>query len=139
MLLTDDLRQANLAELQAAKGWQNRYKILLGWSKLISTKPQIRLPENLVQGCESPTWVQAEVNAGTCRLAIDSDSRVVKGLAVLLLLIIDDKSPAEIHSPQIEQAFTALELGKHLSPSRNNGFKGMLERVRELATTASRP
>lgn len=131
----DDLSQASLADLQAARGWQNRYKILLGWSRLIREKPAIRQPENLIKGCETPTWLVAEKAGDRFRFAIDSDSRVVKGLAVLLLLLADGKSADDIQSERIEQTFTALELGKHLSPSRSNGFKGMLDRLRQLTNS----
>ena len=128
-MLSDDLSSASLTELLDNKGWQNRYKMLLQWSKLVGEKSAIRSEANVVKGCALKTWLVHELDDGRHFFAVDSDSRVVKGLAVLLLLQIDGKSTAEIQALDIDAFMLELDLHKHLSPSRGNGFKALLDKA----------
>ena len=128
-IFIDDLSAADMAVLMSAAGWQNRYKILLGWGKLISYKETIRVAENKVKGCALDTWLVHDLREGLHCFSIDSDSRVVKGLAVLLLLHINARSADEIRDLDIEALMQKLELQKHLSSSRGNGFKALLTKA----------
>lgn len=128
----DDFSSAQLSVLMAAKGWQNRYKELLTWSKLVNVKQGIREAENKVQGCSLDTWLVFKRCDGLCYFAVDSDSRVVKGLAVLLLLQVNGKTAKEIAALDFDGLLFQLDLHRHLSPSRNNGFKALRDRVLSL-------
>lgn len=125
----DDFSAAKVSVLLAAKGWQARYKELLLWSKLVHLKPEIRHQDNRVQGCSLDTWLVHKRSGEGHYFAVDSDSRVVKGLAVLLLLHIDGRSTAQVQALDIELLMQDLDLHKHLSPSRNNGFKALLDKA----------
>ncbi len=127
MIIYDDLSAANVDVLLAQKGWQNRYRCLLQWSKLICEKKQLRIKKYLVKGCALETWLYHEEQEGLHYFAVDSDSRVVKGLSVVLLLHIHQKSAAEILEFDIDALMNKLDLEKHLSPSRGNGFKALWE------------
>ena len=128
-VFNDDFSTANMQDLLGAKGWQSRYKLLLSWSKMVQLKASIRLRGNLVKGCALDTWLVHEVRGGCHWFAVDSDSRVVKGLAVLLLLQVNGRTAADIQALDIGGLMQELDLQRHLSPSRNNGFKALLDRV----------
>ena len=125
MIPSDDLSDAKIDLLLAQQGWQNRYRCLLQWSKLISPKNEIRMKTYLVKGCALETWLYHEEHDGLHHFWVDSDSRVVKGLAVLLLLHINEQCSADIKTFNIDALMRKLELEKHLSPSRGNGFKAL--------------
>ncbi|MBN8431937.1 aminotransferase class V-fold PLP-dependent enzyme [Microbulbifer salipaludis] len=128
----DDLADLDLQRLRDTATWQDRYRILMGWAKAITRKEEIRTPANLVRGCESSAWLVHRCDRGVHRFAIDSDSRIVKGLGALLLTQLDDR-PAEGHARQRVQAmFDELGLAQQLSESRSNGFRALLERALEL-------
>lgn len=57
MIKCDDLGSVNLAELMAATNWQQQYKLIIQWGKLIRPKATIRVPDNLIKGCELPVWL----------------------------------------------------------------------------------
>ena len=61
---------------------------------------------------------------------VDSESRVVKGLAAFLLVLINAKSAQDIAQLDIEKIFAEAGLKKHLSPSRSNGFYALWSRVK---------
>ena len=131
-VFSDDFSSAQLPVLMATKGWQNRYKELLTWSKLVTVKQGIRKPENKVQGCSLDTWLVARQSGQLFYFAVDSDSRVVKGLAVLLMLQVDGKTGQEIAALDFSALMQSLDLGRHLSPSRNNGFRALQQRIVQL-------
>lgn len=125
----DDLSGIALADLAAQTSWQKRYRQLTRWAALLQPKPQIRHDQNRVYGCESAVWLVHQ-QQGECHcFAIDTDSRVIQGLAVLLLLLLNNKSAAEIRAVNVPQTFVELGLEKYLSESRSNGFRALWEQM----------
>jgi len=64
---------------------------------------------------------------------MDSDTRVVKGLMMILLIIFQDKNSQQIAEVNINQLFTQLGLLNHLSPSRANGLLAMVKKIKEAS------
>nr|WP_010132848.1 aminotransferase class V-fold PLP-dependent enzyme [Microbulbifer agarilyticus] len=128
----DDLSKLDLDALRTQQNWQDRYRTLMRWAKVISRKDHIRTTEHLVQGCESSAWLVHRREAGVHRFAIDSDSRIVKGLGALMLSQIDGVSDDAVAPSQLHQIFDELGLSQQLSESRGNGFRALVERAFEL-------
>ncbi|GAB2503708.1 aminotransferase class V-fold PLP-dependent enzyme [Microbulbifer agarilyticus] len=128
----DDLSKLDLDALRNQKNWQDRYRTLMSWAKVISRKDDIRTTEHLVQGCESSAWLVHRQEAGVHRFAIDSDSRIVKGLGALLLSQIDGVSEDAVAPPKLHQIFDELGLSQQLSESRGNGFRALVQRAFDL-------
>ena len=129
----DDLSSLDIAALRSRNSWQDRYRTLMGWARVISRKEAVRNESNLVRGCESSAWLVHRCERGVHRFAIDSDSRIVKGLGALLLALIDGKTAADISRAQVLGVFAELGLEQQLSESRSNGFRALLDRALELA------
>lgn len=130
----DDFSGVSIEQLEKQYGWQMRYRQLMKWSELVNAKEEIRSEANLVAGCESDAWLVHRKENSRHKFAIDSDARVVKGLSVLLLLLVNNKTAADIASLPLEKQFADLGLQKHLSESRNNGFRALVDRVLNLAS-----
>lgn len=128
----DELSALQLERLAAQRTWQERYRELMRWSKAIAPKPAIRTDANLVRGCEARTWLAHREEGGRHYFALDSDTRIVKGLGALLLSQIDGRRAEEIREPQLRALFADLGLEKHLSESRSNGFYALLRRALEM-------
>ncbi|MFS1525211.1 aminotransferase class V-fold PLP-dependent enzyme [Microbulbifer sp. 2304DJ12-6] len=125
----DDFTRLSLADLTSQRNWQDRYRVLLLWGKVISHKPEIRSPGKLVRGCESQAWLVHWQEGGRHFFELDSDSRVVKGLGALLLSQIDGRTAGEICALDLPRLFEELGLGKHLSQSRSNGFYALMRQA----------
>ncbi|WP_250463980.1 aminotransferase class V-fold PLP-dependent enzyme [Microbulbifer litoralis] len=132
----DDLSGLPVEQLAAQRSWQDRYREVMRWGRAIGRKPAIRRPENLVRGCESDAWLVHRQRGGRHYFALDSDSRIVKGLGALLLSQVDGHSAAEIRARDLAGLFAELGLEKHLSESRSNGFYALLQQVLEYAGRA---
>ncbi|WP_237060726.1 aminotransferase class V-fold PLP-dependent enzyme [Microbulbifer sediminum] len=130
----DSLGALQLERLAAQRSWQDRYRELLRWGKSISAKPEIRLPANLVRGCEADAWLVHREEGGRHYFAFDSDSRVVKGLAALLLSQVDGREAGEIRTRDLAGLFRELGLARHLSESRSNGFHALLQQIQALVS-----
>lgn len=135
----DDLTSVSLEALIAADNWQAKYRLITDWGKLITVKPHIRVEENLVKGCETNAWLAHDYINDQHIFLFDSDSRVINGLAVLLLSQINNHPSAKVMELNIESLLQQAGLQKHLTPSRNNGFKRILERARELVNLSTDP
>lgn len=131
----DSIHTGLLQRLQQSRGWNERYReIMLAGKALPSMQQSLKVEENLVNGCESNTWLfHASDSSGNLLFKVDSDARIIRGLLALLLEIFNNKTPDQILSQDIEKLFTELELEKHLSPSRGNGLKAVVEKIYKIA------
>lgn len=130
--MQDDLSSISMTRLLAADNWQQQYKLIIQWGKLLSPKPEIRTADNLIRGCELPVWLTCSQRAGKLSFAFDADSSVIKGLAALLLVQVNNKTRTELAGLDLAASLQLLGLEKHLTPSRNNGLNGIIARIYEL-------
>ena len=61
---------------------------------------------------------------------MDSDTRVVKGLMMILLIVFEDKNSQQIATLDINAIFGKLGLLNHLSPSRTNGLLAIVDKIK---------
>jgi cysteine desulfuration protein SufE len=116
--------------------WEERYKYIIDLGKELPALPvELHTQERLVRGCQSQVWVETVMTAGRMQLAVDSDAFIVKGLLAVVLAAYNNKTPAEILAFDIEDYFESLDLIKHLSPSRGNGLRAMVGRIRAIASS----
>jgi len=132
MFIVDDLSPVSLAEFMSVQNWQAQYRLLTQWGKLIQPKPELRVAEYLLKGCEVSAWLEHVNKNGINYFAFDSDSRVINGLAVLLLAQVNGKTTEEINAVDFYKILQSAGLEKHLTPSRNNGLRAIIARVESL-------
>ena len=113
--------------------WQAQYRLIIQWGGLIIPKPELRQENNQLKGCALSAWLAHACVAGQHRFAFDSDSRVLNGLAALILVQVQDKTTAEINAMDLVALLAELGLEKHVSASRNKGLRVLIERVQALA------
>ena len=122
-VLKQEIKDLKISQLNQCHSWQQRYKLIMTWGKKIQRKDWIRVNQNLVQGCETPIWCYKEQDSNQAQwFHIDCDSKVLKGLSLLILLHIQGKTHQYVTAFELEKVFQSLSLAKHLSPSRTNGL-----------------
>ncbi|WP_116475373.1 SufE family protein [Zobellella maritima] len=117
--------------LQAAHGWETRYKTLISLAKQLPALPaEHRIEANAIHGCESQAWLVSEQDdQGVWQFHCDSDARIVKGLMAVVLAALSNKTSAQIQAFDMEAYFAELQLLQHLSPSRGNGLRAVVEAI----------
>jgi TatD DNase family protein len=58
--------------------------------------PEWRTSENLVPGCAARLWMVTRMELGRVRLAVDSESAILKAIALVLAELYDDQEPGAV-------------------------------------------
>ena len=117
--------------------WDDRYKYLIDLGGELPELPKaFHTEDRLVRGCQSQVWIETRVENGKLQLSVDSDAFIVKGLLGVVLAAYNNKTPAEVLDFDIDAYFEALDLMPHLTPTRGNGLRAMVARIREIAGEA---
>ena len=120
--------------------WEDKYRFVIDIGRSLPELPrEHRVEQNIVRGCQSQVWLLTELRDDKLRLAIDSDAHIVRGLIVIVLAAYQDRTPADIAAFDIEALFDQLDLMRHLSPTRGNGLRSMVARIRHKAEKATAP
>ncbi len=118
--------------------WEDRYKYIIDLGKeLPAMDDSLHTDDRLVRGCQSQVWIDTNVEDGKLQIAVDSDAFIVKGLLGVVLAAYNNKSPEDVLAFDIDSYFDQLELMNHLSPTRGNGLKAMVSRIRDIAEAAA--
>ena len=112
--------------------WEERYRALIQLGKqLPAVPPEWRGEEQELPGCESQVWLLSHQDgAGIWHFAADSQARIVRGLLAVVLAALNHQSAETIRATDMAGYFETLQLAKHLSPSRGNGLRAMVEAIR---------
>lgn len=116
--------------------WEERYGYIIDLGKSLPEFPESeRIEENYVHGCQSQVWLihRYDAETGKLYLMIDSDAIIVKGLAAIVLVTLNAKTPQDILAMDVEASFEKIDLMRHISPTRGNGLRAMLELIKKAA------
>ncbi|RJX74315.1 cysteine desulfurase sulfur acceptor subunit CsdE [Vibrio sinensis] len=122
-----------IATMQAFRGWEDKYRQVIQWGKKLPIMPdELKSELVTVSGCESLVWLVSEQKEGVWFFCADSDARIVRGLIALVMAAYDGKTSEQIQAFDIDDYFNQLGLIAHLSPSRGNGLKAIVEQIKQL-------
>ena len=128
-----------LEDLGFFDDWEDRYRYIIDLGKkLPPMTDELKTPANFVHGCQSQVWIHADYNKADNRLdfLVDSDAHIVRGLAAMVMAAFNQQSPQAVLDFDIEHYFQQTQLIQHLSPTRGNGLKSMVRKIRQAAEAA---
>ncbi len=113
----------------------DRYRLLIDLGRSLEPMPEaLKTDATLVRGCSAAVWVYpVERGNGTLHFLADSNAAITKGIIALVLMAVQDRTPDEIVSTDIEAALAPFELGKQLSSNRTQGIPNMIALIRQTA------
>ena len=115
--------------------WEDRYKYIIDLGKeLPAMSDELKTEDRLIRGCQSQVWLEHAQAGEHFQFQADSDAFIVKGLLGVILSAYNNKNAADILAFDIEQYFEQLDLIRHLSPTRGNGLRAMVQRIRDIAS-----
>ena len=127
--------------IENSASWQQKYREIMLLGKTLPPLADIlKTDDALVQGCESKVWMFVEFDLTENALVVigDSEPRIVKGLLALILALYNGLTPEEVLNVNAYEEFEKLGLISHLSASRGNGVKAMVEKIQTLAKQKAR-
>ncbi len=116
--------------------WEERYAYIIDLGKQLPAFPDNERTEgNYVHGCQSQVWLThfQDESDSKLYLMIDSDAMIVRGLAAIILVALNGKTPRDLLTTDIDELFERLDLFRHISPTRGNGLRAMVGKIRDIA------
>ena len=129
----NEIQDEIIQEFADFDDWMDRYQLLID---LGSSQPKLddkyKTEQNLIDGCQSRVWLQADMKDGLLHFQAESDALIVKGIVALLVRVLSDHTPEEILVADL-YFIESIGLREHLSPTRSNGLLAMLKQMKLYA------
>lgn len=129
----NEIQDEIIQEFADFDDWMDRYQLLID---LGSSQPKLddkyKTEQNLIDGCQSRVWLQADMKDGLLHFQAESDALIVKGIVALLVRVLSDHTPQEILGADL-YFIESIGLREHLSPTRSNGLLSMLRQMKLYA------
>lgn len=131
-----EAQKAIVEEFAFFSDWSERYQYLIDLGKkLPDLKQEWKTEEHRLHGCQSMVWIVPEGNKDELVFNAISDSTIVSGLIFLALRVYSGRSAEEIMNTAPDY-ISQIGLAKHLSPTRSNGLKSLLQFIQQTAHSA---
>ena len=129
----NDLQNNVIEEFADFDDWMDKYALLIDLgNSLPPLEEKYKTESNLIEGCQSRVWLQADYVDGKILFKGESDAVIVKGIVSLLISILSDHTPQEILDADL-YFIEKIGLKEHLSPTRSNGLVAMVKQMRMYA------
>jgi cysteine desulfuration protein SufE len=129
----NEIQDEIIDEFSGFDDWMDKYQLLIDLGNEQDALPeQYKVESNLIDGCQSRVWVQADFHDGIITFTAESDALIVKGIIALLIRVLSNHTPDEILSADL-YFIDRIGLKEHLSPTRSNGLLAMMKQMRLYA------
>ena len=133
MKTINELQDEVIEEFSDFEDWMDKYQLLIDLgNEQEPLDEKYKTEENLIDGCQSRVWLQADMEDGRIVFQAESDALIVKGIIALLIKVLSGHTPDEILNADL-YFIDKLGLKEHLSPTRSNGLLAMVKQIRMYA------
>ena len=133
MKTINELQEEVIEEFSDFDDWMDKYQLLIDLgNEQEPLAPEYKNDQNLIDGCQSRVWLQADLVDGKVEFQAESDALIVKGIIALLIKVVSGHTPDEILDNDL-YFIEAIGLKDHLSPTRSNGLLAMVKQMRMYA------
>ena len=133
MKTINELQDEVIEEFSELDDWMDRYQLLIDLgNEQAPLAEQYKTEQNLIEGCQSRVWLQADYADGLVHFQAESDALIVKGIISLLIQVVSGHTPDEILESDL-YFIERIGLKEHLSPTRSNGLLAMVQQMRMYA------
>ena len=133
----NEIQDEIIEEFSGLDDWMDKYQLLIDLgNELTPLDERYKTEQNLIDGCQSRVWLQADFINGLIHFTAESDALIVKGIVSLLIRVLSDHTPQEILDADL-YFIEEIGLKEHLSPTRSNGLVAMVKKIRAYALAFS--
>ena len=129
----NEIQEEIIEEFSGFEDWMDKYSLIMDMaSSLEPLEDEYKNDGNLIEGCQSRVWLQADFVDGNIIFKGESDALIVKGIVAMLINTLSGHSPKEI----LESDLFFIEkigLKENLSPTRSNGLASMVKQMKLYA------
>lgn len=129
----NEVQDEIIEEFSGFDDWMDKYQLLIDMGSGQEPLPEeYKTEQNLIDGCQSRVWLQADYREGRVVFRAESDALIVKGIVDLLVRVLNGHTPQEILDSDL-YFIDRIGLKEHLSPTRSNGLVAMLKQMKMYA------
>ncbi len=129
----NDLQDEVIEEFSDFDDWMDKYQLLIDLgNEQEPLEEKYKTESNLIDGCQSRVWLQADYTDGRLFFTAESDALIVKGIVSLLIRVLSGHTPQEILDADL-YFIERIGLKDHLSPTRSNGLLAMVKQIKAYA------
>ena len=122
-----------IEEFSQFDDWMDKYALLIDLgNSLEPLDEKHKIPQNIIEGCQSRVWLNAELVDGKVFFEGESDAVLVKGIVSMLIQVLSGHTPDEILNTEL-YFIEKIGLKEHLSPTRSNGLLAMVKQMKLYA------
>ena len=93
----NEIQDEIIEEFSGLDDWMDKYQLLIDLgNELTPLDERYKTEQNLIDGCQSRVWLQADLVDGLIHFTAESDALIVKGIVSLLIRVLSDHTPQEI-------------------------------------------
>lgn len=109
-----------------------QFDYLMSLALATGPDPSLRCPQNEIRGCQSGLWAEVRREGEGFRIRCDSDSMLIRGMALLLADCFERRTAKEAEAAETEAlACLFSESNLLLSEERRRGLHRMVQRIME--------
>ena len=128
-----EIQDEIIEEFSELDDWMDRYQLLIDLgNEQEPLDEKYKTESNLIDGCQSRVWLQADYRDDKLWFTAESDALIVKGIVSLLIRVLSGHTPQEILDADL-YFIERIGLREHLSPTRSNGLLAMVKQMRAYA------
>ncbi len=128
-----EIQDEIIEEFSELDDWMDRYQLLIDLgNEQEPLDEKYKTESNLIDGCQSRVWLQADYHDDKLWFTAESDALIVKGIVSLLIRVLSGHTPQEILDADL-YFIERIGLREHLSPTRSNGLLAMVKQMRAYA------
>ena len=129
----NEIQDEIIDEFSGLDDWMDKYQLLIDLgNEQEPLDEKYKIESNLIDGCQSRVWLQADYVDGKLNFSAESDALIVKGIVALLIRVLSGHTPQEILDADL-YFIEEIGLKEHLSPTRSNGLLAMVKQMRMYA------
>lgn len=129
----EEKQQEIIDDFEFIDDWEQKYEYIIDLGKGLPPIPEEKKTENnLIKGCQSKVWLDAQFKDGKIYFNADSDGILPKGIVALLTNVYSGYTVEEILNANFD-FIKKIGLQEFLSPSRANGLMAMTKQIKFYA------
>ena len=113
--------------------WEEKYEYIIDLGKKLEPlNDKYKITDNIIKGCQSTVWLNADFFDGKVFFKADSDAVIVKGLVSMLIEVLSGHTPDEILNAKLD-FLREIGMMNHLAQTRSNGLLAMVKQMKNYA------
>jgi len=129
----NEIQNEIIEEFSQFDDWMDKYALLIDLGNTLQPlEDKYKIPQNIIEGCQSRVWLNANLVEGKVIYEGESDAVLVKGIVSMLIQVLSGHTPEEILDTDL-YFIEKIGLREHLSPTRSNGLLAMVKQMKLYA------